>query len=411
MYLDIDELKKNFPILTFYIEKYKNEFYNLDKNNIISTFTQFKNEFINNIFITQQTKIDIVKYLNNIVRQHYLENKYFNLWRNNLVKNKILNSEPVNQYDLEFNHINLDDKTNIVYINFSNGRKYIFTQKDFTKIIENCLFHSWEYDYLADPIHIKNPYEHHIFTKEELKHIDSQLIKPPIVWSLFKDSNYEILTLKENYNHYLLKNCLPSFINSLENEDYIYYLEDIIIYLKIYRKNIICSECLNNPSIYRSRKIKKVIEKWLLSIKFEIEFSKETIDIFKNTFKKPCKIHDKSTSIISYPKPFILNNSFIFNIDSSIINFDFSKDENNLFLFQSSIISYTNKLIKKNRNRVLKRILPTKVKKEKKFYDFKFDLTNVSSYISVNLIEIDGKIKVELSENSFNNNRFIKTIL
>ncbi len=409
MLVNIDELKNEFPILEYYIYKWKNE---LNENNkyINLAFIKFCLEVSKNEFIDIKTRQRLLEYENRLSRMSMLEQKYFTKWK----MYNMLCKPSINNYDLQFNSINQNDKTNIYYIDLENKKKYLFTQSDFRKLIENYLFHSWVYDYIPDPIPIKNPYDNHIFTKKELENLDNQILNPPIIWTLYKDSEYCVDTLKINYNYYLLKNCLNSYISNLENDDIYYYLEDILLYSQYYNDEI-CKECLDNESLYRLNPVKQGIYKWVKSLKFQTKFTHNDYLSLKNIFRKPCKIHDRVKRCLR--KEFDESGKFVFDITKNY-SYNFVDVGEDVFYFNSEVTNSS-----KTKSNIIKDRCSVKKDKKKKIKTidfFKFTsspssgFTNSStetSKINVELKEEEGRIVLVLAENEFNGNTFIKNIL
>jgi hypothetical protein len=145
------DIRLTYIIPYFDIWKHKDNNRNLT---FITKISRFKKTIIDNNFINNETKILSFKYLDDIIRTLYLKYKYYKLWIF-----RILCKKPsVNLLDLEFNEINNNSSDIIVYIDNEERRKYLFTQKDFNKLVKTNLEHSYAYDAIPEPLPIKNPY-------------------------------------------------------------------------------------------------------------------------------------------------------------------------------------------------------------------------------------------------------------
>lgn len=409
MYLDTKEFIKEFPLLEYYICY---GFCSSQNQALSIQLLTFRFLIVNNLFIDIDIKKKLITYQNRIVRTNYIENKFFNKWIRFLLNKK----KAINTFDLEFNKIEETSK-NINFIDFRNKKRYVFTQKDFKNVIQNSLFYSWNYDYTPDPLPIRNPYDNHTFTKTELLELDKQINDPPLIWKLFKDSNYCIETLKITYNYYLLKNCINSYIANLENEDIIYYLESILLFFKnranqnsnsnnnISYKDI-CKKCFENQSFYRQKNVKDILYRWIQYLKFKIPFTNDNYIRLLKVFKNPCVIH---TRIIKKKNRYR-------NIVQSIGKSNNLLCDKDIFVFTANKDKSVDDItITKEKNlKHTKYSLWYKNKNKNKNVDIFSNTTNIflpkSNCIHLELFEAEDMIRVRLSEKILNGYSFIKTI-
>ncbi len=386
MYFDLEYCRKRFPILEFYLTKWANKLQNLKNREICLTLLKFRKDFESNVFIEEEAKEQMIVYLENCIRRYYLENKYLTLWNLKHLHRR----KPINLYDLQFDPIDVNDSTLIHYIHYKNRNKYIFTQKDFKQIITNSLFHSYLYDCLPDPIPIKNPYDNTLLTRNELLFIDKQLIDPPLVWVLYKESGFHIETFKVQFQYYLQKNCISSFLSTLENEDFEFYLDDIMEYFKVDRSEY-CIKCLSTPSLYRKHSVLDGLYLWFCHLRFGKKFTSKDLERLLKLFKKPCSLHKKKEK-----KREIAVNKINFTSTSTC---EFTKDKEDIFVFQSTSVAFSKKSFTRRQKKTeikTTRVLPFSIP---------------SSSIEVELVEDLGGIKMVLTEKLFNHNSFIKNIL
>lgn len=319
--IDFSEMIKKFPMFIYYINGAKNRIKNEDLKFIIE-IVRLKSDCYHNKFITENDKNDFFKYLDVFIRKYCLAKKYYNQWQKFLIFNK----PAKNQYDLEFNSISKETPNVIKIIDHRNRSLYLFTQRDMYKLIEANLFNSYVYDSIPNPLFLKNPYNNTRISKRNLIAIDRQLQKPPIVWELYKKSNYNIHLFRiTNYN-YLDKECISSYLGGLSDEDIEFYVMDILEVHKI-RPNSYCIECLKNPSIYRTKKMLKVLTNWLRFLKFNTDFETSDLKTILIAIKKECTIHTD----------FSKAKNFLENISISKERLD----ENGVFIFNSPLNSST----------------------------------------------------------------------
>jgi hypothetical protein len=193
--------------------------------------------------------------------------------------------------DLELNLIrDIDEKCSISetksdilnHVNYKERKRYIFTHKDFKKIVETCLMNSYEFDIEPRPIMIKNPYTNKEFTKTELRFFNSKLKDMPIIWHMFTDSDFDIVTLKYKYYSYLLELCIPSYIEKIDESDIVEYIIDICINHNIQY----CYGCISEKHNIKTRIVKNALISWIRNLKLGKHFSDSHIDNIRNTYEK-----------------------------------------------------------------------------------------------------------------------------
>lgn len=269
-----------------------------------------------------------IEILDSYFRYKYLIKKYSKLWLNFLINKK----PSVNTTDLSLNVINTINPINTInYIDYKEKKRYIFTIDDFRKMAKNNLEHSYNYDMIPQPISIKNPYTNKEFKKDELKNINSKLFDMPLVWHMYVNCDYNIIKLRQKYYNFLQEMCVSSFVEQMDDDDIIFYLRQIFIYFDINY----CSKCIEEKNHIKSNSITKIIKDWVLSINFNILFSRDYADKISKLYSIIECIHR--------PKIYRKSNKNIKNI----INIDLSKP---LFC-----VGYTNKEEDlKNRKRILR---------------------------------------------------------
>jgi hypothetical protein len=270
-----------------YIIPYFNMWKSKNNNNtlpFIILICRFKRIIMTNNFINNEIKELSFKYLDNILRIPYLKKKYYKLW---LIK--YLGRKPsVNNLDLELNQINTNDSDVIIYIDMEERRKYLFTQKDFNKLVRTNLEHSYAYDAVPEPLPIKNPYTNKEISKNDLININNVLKDAPLVWHMFKNSRYDINVLKIIHFPYLSNVCISSFVDGLENEDIIFYLNDMFEFFKI---DSYCKKCIDDAKHIRSRIVRNTLINWMCFLKLAKPFTRLDMYYLIKLYIKPCITH------------------------------------------------------------------------------------------------------------------------
>jgi hypothetical protein len=199
-------------------------------------------------------------------RKYYLMQKYTKKWLNFYINKK----ESVNNTDLELNYIDLNDpqKYYINHIDYKEHKRYLFSQRDFCKIIKTCLENSYEYDIEPLPINIKNPYTNKEFSKTELRNFNSKSRDMPILWIMFVDSDYDLVKFKHKYYDYLLELCIPNYVDKLEDQDMIDYIIDIFLH----NNKKYCTKCLLYRKCIRDKKVKNCVTNWIRYLKLNKYF-------------------------------------------------------------------------------------------------------------------------------------------
>jgi hypothetical protein len=269
-----------------YIPIMFNVWNNTNGSNINSTIIKiclFKKEIRKNGFISDEIKCLTFDYLDSITKIHILKKKYYNKWLLAYINNK----QCTNTHDFELNLIS-DHKSNIVYLDIHNKRKYVFTEKDFKKMVKTNLEHSYVYDAVPDPIPIKNPYTNELFTNTSLIEINNKLTLMPLIWHMYRETNYNMARFKQTFVGYLLVACIPSFIDQLENDDISFYLEDMF---NFFEDIMYCSKCVQECRHFRSKIVRTALIKWIYSLKIYPSFKIEDLHLVKDVYKIPCVLH------------------------------------------------------------------------------------------------------------------------
>jgi hypothetical protein len=278
-HLNLDNLDQRSIILIYSYKKWLNDEEIYDNNRIISPiiilcmFKKYLNSNSYNLFLSKELLQYFNDYIDKKSRYFYLAIKYKKKWIHNYINRK----EPINLCDLELTPIN-SSKYYINYIDYKERKRYLFTIKDFKKIVSSSLEHCYSYDLLPEPIPIKNPYTNKEFTPSELDYINKNLYDMPLVWNMFVDSKYNIYTLKTKYNYYLLPLCIPSYVDQFGEIDIIDYLVDLF---DTYDINY-CEQCLyRDRKDIHTEKVKNILIEWVKCSTFNKIMSRKSIDEVK----------------------------------------------------------------------------------------------------------------------------------
>jgi len=248
---------------------------------------------------------NFIKEIDKFFRFNFLIKKYSKKWIDYFLNKK----EPLNNTDLELNVIDTT-KFHINYIDYSEKKRYIFTQNDFKKLVKNNLEHSYSYDMIPQPILIKNPYTNKEFKKEELLLFNYEMtihnINMPLVWNMFVNCEYNITKLRSKHFYYLSEMCIPSFVEQMDDDDIIFYLKQIFLYFGINY----CRKCIQEKIKIKSKKVTFIIIDWILSIKYYKNFNEDYFDKLSNIYSKEKCIHRPKIYINR-----IINNSFNISLD------------------------------------------------------------------------------------------------
>lgn len=262
----------------------------------------FKKYLMNNKFIGENVRNESIKCVDEVLRRAFLSYKYVKLWLEHCIKRKVV----INDFDLELNEINENKKDVIVYLDLRERRKYLFSQKDFKKLIITNLEHSYIFDHMPQPLPIKNPYTNREFNKFELIDIDNMLVDSPLIWKLYRDCKYNLERFKiVNYN-YLLISSVGSYVDQLEKEDLVFYIEDIFIY---YNYTQYCKKCVSYTNNLRNRNLRDILMNWFLFQKKLGIFKQSDLNVLCDMFKINCEKHNKKKSTTKF-KTDIINIEF-----------------------------------------------------------------------------------------------------
>lgn len=208
-------------------------------------------------------------HLHRRTRKYYLMQKYTKKWITLYINKK----EPVNNTDLELDEID-SKKYYINHIDYKERKHYLFSERDFCKLIKTCLENSYDYDIEPSPMSIKNPYTNKEFSKTELRSFNTKVNDMPILWSMFVDSDYDIVKFKYKYYNYLLELCIPNYVEKLGEEDMIDYIIDIFQHYN----TIYCSKCLLSRKYLKDKKVKNAITGWIRYLKLNKYFESRHIN-------------------------------------------------------------------------------------------------------------------------------------
>jgi hypothetical protein len=239
----------------------------------------------------------------------YLSQKYSNKW----LKKYINTKSHINTTDLELNEIDEKNESKIYinYIDYKERKRYIFTSNDFKKIVRTNLEHSYMYDIIPEPVSIKNPYTNKEFTKTELRMFNSILLDMPLSWNMYVDCNYNLLDFKYKYYDYLLPLCIPSYVDQLDDDDIIYYLNQIFNHGSI----DFCTKCIYSLEHIRTKKVKDILIDWIRYIKLGTALD-STIKKLRHIYGRQYCIHTNNNN----------TNHTNNNTNEFVLNLDFSKD-------------------------------------------------------------------------------------
>lgn len=303
---------------------------------INSHMMDFRRYLMNNKFISERVRNESLTCVEEVLRRAFLSYKYGKLWLEYCIKRKAA----INDFDLELNEIDENKKDVIVYVDLRERRKYLFSQKDFRKLIMTNLEHSYIFDHMPQPLPIKNPYTNKEFNKFELIDIDNMLVDSQLIWKLYRDCKYNLERFKiVNYN-YLLISSVGSYVDQLEKEDLVFFIEDIFIY---YNYTKYCTKCVSNTDNIRNRRLRGILMNWFLFHKKLAIFRQNDLNLLCEMFKIDCDKHNKKESTKH------------FKMD--VINIEFTggpiKDD---FIFTaSSNETNVKQIVKKNKKSVLKK--------------------------------------------------------
>lgn len=263
---------------------------NADKNiSLTRRIIMFKKHILTLSSLSASHLVSILRFLNSIIRVIYLSKKYTKRWMSYHINQK----DSVNTCDLELNPIQSNQiKKYINYIDYEQKQHYLFSVDDFTSLIRTNLENCNTYDIEPQPLSIKNPYTNKAFTKNELIDLNKKYCSRtsiPLIWHMFIDNYYDLESFKTNHYDYLLKICIPSFIDKLEDLDIKFYLLDIFLFLE---NTNYCKDCIREKKNFRSKSVRKLLMYWLETLKLgkTVEVSKLN-EIFK-IYNIDCSTHN-----------------------------------------------------------------------------------------------------------------------
>lgn len=256
---------------------------------LTQTIILFKSHVMGLSFISTKNLLDILRYLNRVVRVIYLSKKYLKRWKSYYINKK----QPINTSDLELNPIDFTHIHKYInYIDYEQKQHYLFSINDFTNLIYTNLENCYQYDIVPQPLEMKNPYTNKVFTKNEIVDLSDQycgLTAIPFIWHMFIDCYYDVELFKTTHYEYLLTRCIPSYIDKLEDLDIRYYLFDIFNFLEI---NEYCNDCIREKKHFRSKTTRKTLIYWVESLKSGKDIDDAKIEPILKLYSKKCKIHN-----------------------------------------------------------------------------------------------------------------------
>jgi hypothetical protein len=315
---------------------------------ITGHIVDFKRYVIGNKFINETAREVIFLEIDILVRRAYLSYKYAKLW---LIK-YIHRKRPVNGFDLGLDEIDENIKNVITYVDIRARRKYLFSQKDFKKLIKSSLENSYMYDHLPQPLPLRNPYTNKEFHTTDLIDIDRILIDSPLIWKMFRDCKYNLERFKITNYTYLTICCTGSFVDQMDGSDITFYIEDIFMYYNV--KNY-CTKCVQDISNIRNKKLRNILINWFLFQKHLGIFTQIDLISLCEIFKLDCLVHTKKTKEYSHFRSDIMN--FEFTGGPILTNYVFmgNREENKEQNKEISKPRYKGLKIKKKPKKVLKK--------------------------------------------------------
>jgi len=271
----------------------------------------FKRYIIGNKFINDKFRAEIFQKVDTVVRKAFLSYKYGKLWLVNFIKRK----DAVNEFDLELNEIGENKKDLITYIDIRARRKYVFTQKDFRKLIQRHLENSYMYDHMPQPLSLKNPYTNKEFNTLDLIDIDEMLIDSPLIWKIYRNCKYNLEKFKIINYTYLTTCCASSYVDQLEQADIQFYIEDIFMFYNFINY---CKRCVNEINQVRNNQLRNILINWFLYQKRLTMFTQTDLNKLCEMFKFNCKKHiNKDEEQIKKDNKYII-------FDGNLIDFQFT---------------------------------------------------------------------------------------
>lgn len=298
--------------------------YTTDKESLtyVKKMNLFKQYLLTQPFISTFVFLKSCNYINEMIRKHYLAKKYAKQWITYFICKKPF----INSTDLELNPFN-DRKLYVDYIDYEEKKRYRFSVNEFIKMVRINLEHCYIYDLVPEPMPIKNPYNNKIFTTEELLRFNVSFYQMPLVWHLFVDSGFNISKMKDKHYQYLSTICIPSFIDQLEEDDIVFYIEDIFGFYSI---TTYCKKCIQDKKHLRHKIVRDTLIQWIQTIKFSLDNVRS--DNLKgmlnllSLYDVECPIHNKKLEILKKRRLQNLDSQIVKNIDINYTGYlDLSK--------------------------------------------------------------------------------------
>jgi len=267
----------------------------------------FLSETLNNIFINEEIREEILDYFNKIQRIYYAFSRMAYIY-------KYKKAKIIIETDLIMNPLDINNK--YTFCLYQNNCKYLFNIHELIKIINNSIANSTHFFY--NPIPVKNPYNNIIFNKSTLYNIYffikiNTLLTPEIFYYFFK-TNFNMNKFVKEYQHLLRDFSIQTYLNNSSNEtlrdDINYMLDEFnCIFLKIEKQIIVHHEFPDDKLI---KIMKPYLRLYLLShyslIYVIREKSKKDLIKELSNFKKfnplfgrkMMKINNNNSSTISF---------------------------------------------------------------------------------------------------------------
>ena len=267
-------------------------------------FKVFNDMILNNLFLSGNKKDDFINIFTKVQKYYYIFKKIYYRY--------IFNKTPINvaiKYDLHFNDLTIYKNKNKIKLIESNVVN-TFVVSDLLKIVTVGLINSD--NIFSFPLAPKNPYTNIELSYHNLYNLyihckeHNFIIPQAFLYYFYSDFNIE--TLKTNYEPYLREKALKNFHDCLTNASKLEHIRDI---LRKY-KNIIPIEIHRNfPSSTLIEKLEYVIIYYL-----RIIYSLQPAIVLKNKCKLEKELHIFYKSNKYFGTNF--NNNFNNNIIDSI---------------------------------------------------------------------------------------------
>ena len=298
-------------------------------------FKVFNDMILNNLFLSGAKKEEFINIFTKVQKNYYIFKKLY--YRYNFNKTPVNNSI---KYDLHFNDLTIyKDKNKIKLIESNTINTFLVS--DLLKIITISLINSD--NIFSFPLAPKNPYTNIDLSYHNLYnlyiHCKEHNFIIPQAFLYYFYSNFNVETLKTNYEPYLREKALKNFHDGLTKESKLEYIRDI---LRKY-KNIVPIEIHRNfPGSTLIEKLEHVIIYYL-----RIIYSLQPAIVLKNKciLEKELHIFYKANKYFGSNFNNTLNNNiidsiqtpFIFGLSNTIDTSSITSNNNNEASFERLI--------------------------------------------------------------------------